>query len=103
MDSLRSILETQTHTFSSKTTYRDLLDYLFLVWTPNANFVAMATDGCGPVTNDTPYVTLTNSIGIAEKLRFINNGCGHSRDSILLLCKVYTGNMIECTGERKYA
>ena len=102
MESLRSVLETQTHTFSSKSTYRDLLDYLFLIWTPDANFVTIATDGCGPITKDTPYVTLTNSIGIAEKLRFIKNGCGHSRDSILLLCKVYTGNMIECTGEKKY-
>ena len=103
MDTLRSLLE--THSFSPKTAFRDLLDYLFIVWFPGMDLVAMGNAGCGPITHERPYVMLTNSVGIAESARFFENGHGQKGASVLegelLLCKVYIGNMAELMGREK--
>ena len=101
MDTLRSLLETKS--LSPKTAFRDLLDYLFIVWSPGTDLVAMGNSGCGPITPDRPYVVLTNSVGIAESARFIEKSvCDHNGGVLegeLLLCKVYIGNMAELVGK----
>ena len=100
MDTLRSLLETKS--FNTKTVFRDLLDYLFIVWSPGTDLVAMGNSGCGPITLERPYVVLTNSVGIAESARFTDGGCGQNGGVLegeLLLCKVYIGNMAELVGK----
>ncbi|XP_019851716.1 PREDICTED: leucine-rich repeat-containing protein 9-like [Amphimedon queenslandica] len=100
MDTLRSLLEAKS--LSPKTAFRDLLDYLFIVWSPGTDLVAMGNSGCGPITLDRPYVVLTNSVGIAESARFIDSGRGQNGGVLegeLLLCKVYIGNMAELVGK----
>lgn len=79
-----------------KPSYRDFLDYLFLVWTPNTDFVAIGNKGCGPITAEKPYIMLTNSVNIAERGRLSQNA--QLVDGELLLCKVYVGDMIEHKG-----
>lgn len=95
MDTLRPLLD--DHSVKPSVAFRDLVDYLFLVWSPGMDLVSMGHRGCGLY--DKPYVELTNSVGVAEMARF--NGWGRGSGPLkgeLLLCKVYVGNMKEHEG-----
>ena len=94
MDTLTSLLESRATSLQPKSSYRDLLDYLFLVWTPDIDFVAIGNKGCGLITASKSYVTLTNSVNIAEKERLNQNGT-QPVNGELLVCKVYVGDMME--------
>jgi Leucine-rich repeat (LRR) protein len=100
MDTLRMNLDKKSNSMNSKSSYRDYLDYMFLIWTPNTDFVAIGNHGCGPITPDRPYIKLTNSVNVAEKERAELYGSKEMIDGDLLLCKVYIGDMLEYDGTR---
>ena len=97
-DSLRQLLECQKPL--TKKSHRDLLDYLFLVWLPEINFVNINNAGSG-LTEEAPYVLLTNSIGLAERERHKSRGPCDRRSTDLILCKVFVGNIVEHIGSDK--
>ena len=92
MTSLQQLLEVGDTKIKSKKSHRDLMDYLFLVWTPGINFTATSDEGCGLINGSS--VVLTNSIGLAEHHR-LQETHGVKDQSMLLLCKVYVGTPLE--------
>lgn len=91
------LLEANDTKIQSKKSQRDLLDYLFLVWTPGIDFTAASDEGCHFVNGSS--VILTNSIGLAEHQRLQANGHDIKGHSMLLLCKVYVGTAQEHTDD----
>ena len=97
MASLQQLLEADDTKIKSKKSHRDLMDYLFLVWTPRIDFTAASDEGCGFINSSS--VVLTNSIGLAEQHRLQTESCRMKDQSMLLLCKVYTGTPLEHTDD----
>ena len=93
------LLEANDAKIKSKKSHRDLLDYLFLVWTPGIDFIAASDEGCGFINGSS--VVLTNSIGLAEyhRLKAVGNNHEMKANSMLLLCKVYIGTPQEHTDD----
>lgn len=116
---VRTILEQRPDSTPPHNTFSDLVEYLFLVWTPgrltnhkhlevrltlirtpDTDLLLVTRDGFSSTGQP---VHLTNSITMADLPRLQHtSGCGQSRewgqrsrDSELLLCKVFKGNHIE--------
>lgn len=117
MSAVQTILEQRPDSIPPHNTFSDLIEYLFLVWNrgrltnhnhqevtltifPDRDMLLLTRDGFS--STDQP-VHLTNSITMADLPRLQQtSGCGlsrgwgqRSRDSELLLCKVFKGHHIE--------